>query len=169
MKQRLSMLGRGSLLGLVCLSAMPARLMSQTIIRDPDFEKGDPSWKAREGFQAVVQIGTHAAAHGGKQSAYLSAGHWTRSYGVTCARQDWFPDPTRTAVLLESDGLGDNTTFRWAANGDYIPTYHPGNTGYGGNVVFLDGHGEYVSRSIPAYSDSIFGGVVPDGRTQSTP
>ena len=96
-------------------------------------------------------------------------GFWTRSYGITCTKPEWFPQPTRTAMLLESGGASGNTTYRWAMNFAYAPPYHPGSSGYGGNVIFLDGHGEYVDRSIAAYGDNIFGGVYPQGRTQTTP
>jgi len=93
---------------------------------------------------------------------------WTKGYGVACTRDVWFPSPSSTAMVLDAGKPTDvdNASYRWSANFDYAPTHHPGNGGLGGNVVFVDGHGEYVNRPIPMYSDKVFGGVYPDGRTQ---
>ena len=91
---------------------------------------------------------------------------WTKYDGICQAQSYWFPYPDQTAMILDvQQGLGQNWTYRIFASSGWYSDMHQG----GGNVLYLDGHGQFLPHASVAANDPIFFGIYPQGRTSISP
>ena len=93
-------------------------------------------------------------------------GSWPKKNGVAGARTREFPHPAETALILDTQSNNPWTSCyaHPASAQNWFSDMHSGN---GGNVIYLDGHGEQRRTPVFTYAGAeteIFFGLNPLGR-----